>query len=88
MNEHCIVCGADIPEGRQVCPNCEQKPQLTKNPCFGCVPPKRTPTCHITCPEYAEFCVFLENKRQERMADQIINNYLADKNKYMNRWKR
>ena len=20
--------------------------------CNGCVPPKRTPTCHATCPEY------------------------------------
>lgn len=22
--------------------------------CNGCVPPKRTPTCHATCPEYLE----------------------------------
>ena len=22
--------------------------------CNGCVPPKRTPTCHATCPEYIE----------------------------------
>lgn len=22
--------------------------------CNGCVPPKRTPTCHATCPEYAK----------------------------------
>ena len=25
MTEHCIVCGKEIPEGRQVCPNCEKK---------------------------------------------------------------
>lgn len=22
MSEHCVVCGAEIPEGRQVCPVC------------------------------------------------------------------
>lgn len=22
--------------------------------CYGCVPPKRNPWCHSTCPEYAE----------------------------------
>ena len=22
MSEHCIICGAEIPEGRQVCPMC------------------------------------------------------------------
>lgn len=25
MEEHCVVCGAVIPEGRQVCPKCEVK---------------------------------------------------------------
>ena len=24
MEERCIVCGAIIPEGRQICPNCEK----------------------------------------------------------------
>ena len=23
--EHCVICGAPVPEGRQVCPNCENK---------------------------------------------------------------
>lgn len=23
MTEQCVVCGVEIPEGRQVCPNCE-----------------------------------------------------------------
>ena len=27
MTEHCIVCGMEIPEGRQVCPACETKVQ-------------------------------------------------------------
>ena len=25
MEERCVFCGAIIPEGRQVCPNCENK---------------------------------------------------------------
>lgn len=25
MSEHCVCCGHDIPEGRQVCPICEGK---------------------------------------------------------------
>lgn len=25
MEERCICCGEIIPEGRQVCPNCEEK---------------------------------------------------------------
>ena len=27
---------------------------MTIRCCNGCVAPKRTPTCHITCPEYIE----------------------------------
>ena len=23
--EVCVVCGAPVPEGRQICPNCEEK---------------------------------------------------------------
>lgn len=30
MDETCVVCGKPVPEGRQVCPSCEQKK--------GCVP--------------------------------------------------
>lgn len=25
MEERCLICGAIIPEGRQICPNCEQR---------------------------------------------------------------
>ena len=25
MRESCVCCGAEIPEGRQVCPRCEAK---------------------------------------------------------------
>ena len=38
MEDHCILCGAIIPEGRQVCPACEtitelqwMKDDITKN---------------------------------------------------------
>lgn len=24
MEERCVICGEPIPEGRQVCPNCEK----------------------------------------------------------------
>lgn len=27
---------------------------MTIRCCNGCVPPKRTPTCHATCPEYTQ----------------------------------
>lgn len=25
MDNRCVICGAIIPEGRQVCPNCEKR---------------------------------------------------------------
>ena len=33
MENRCVVCGAIIPEGQQVCPNCEagQKPEQKKD---------------------------------------------------------
>ena len=32
MNENrCVICGAIIPEGRQVCPNCEKKSAEVKD---------------------------------------------------------
>ena len=35
MIERCVCCGAEIPEGRQVCPSCESKWQIT-NRCVMC----------------------------------------------------
>ena len=32
----CIVCGAEIPEGRQVCPLCEYKAEHRTAPCVAC----------------------------------------------------
>lgn len=34
MPEKCVCCGAVIPEGRQVCPDCERKARL--RPCPFC----------------------------------------------------
>lgn len=25
MEEHCVICGEIIPEGRQICPKCEKR---------------------------------------------------------------
>lgn len=35
--------------------------------CNGCVPPKRTPTCHSTCPDYIIEKAFDEAERQEKL---------------------
>ena len=34
--------------------------------CNGCKPPERTPTCHATCPKYAEQKAKHEAEREER----------------------
>ena len=56
------------------------------NPCKGCVPPERTPTCHSTCPKYAKFSANVEKKRHERNQDVMVDVYLAAKSKYIRRW--
>lgn len=40
--------------------------------CYGCVPPKRTPTCHATCPEYAEQQAANAEKREAEAAKRAI----------------
>lgn len=30
MEDRCIICGSIIPEGRQVCPNCEAQSRLRR----------------------------------------------------------
>ena len=33
MDNRCVCCGEIIPEGRQVCPNCEKGEQMKNNEC-------------------------------------------------------
>jgi hypothetical protein len=47
--EHCIVCGEVIPEGKQVCPSCE-KHSVNTAPCKDCE--KRHDGCHGHCEDY------------------------------------
>ena len=35
-----------------------------KNPCNGCIPPKRHLGCHGHCPDYIEWATELEKKRK------------------------
>ena len=34
------------------------------NPCYGCVPPKRTPHCHSTCPDHKAWKEAEEKKKE------------------------
>ena len=86
MEDKCISCGAIIPEGRQICPNCEQKPKPFRCPCIKCVPPKRTPTCHGTCPDYAEYIVDLERHKKEKSASQMVDVYFSTRRKFERKW--
>lgn len=85
MEDKCVSCGAIVPEGRQICPNCEQKP-ANPCPCIKCVPPKRTPTCHAICPDYAEYIVELERKKQARNSIQQADAYFSGRRKYERKW--
>ena len=35
MTDRCVICGAEIPEGRQVCPNCERNADVFTR-CYRC----------------------------------------------------
>lgn len=50
MSEHCVVCGAEIPEGRQVCPSCE-KNLFIKQPIV-----KRCEVCGWEIPPTRNIC--------------------------------
>lgn len=58
MNNYCVICGIIIPEGRQVCPNCEDryarssKKQLKS--CYYKALVGISPKCNHNC-EYCEF---------------------------------
>ena len=42
--------------------------------CYGCVPPKRTPTCHGSCKEYAEQKAAHDAEREREIKKKIIDN--------------
>ena len=44
MSNKCISCGAEIPEGRQVCPNCEIE-SIAKAMCKYCQKMTETDCC-------------------------------------------
>lgn len=33
MDNRCVICGEEIPEGRQVCPECEKKQETVLMNC-------------------------------------------------------
>lgn len=35
--DRCVCCGEIVPEGRQVCPQCERKRYIKENICKGCL---------------------------------------------------
>ena len=45
-----------------------------QNPCYGCVPPKRHPACHDSCPERAEWVAKMDvirKARKKAIADEV-----------------
>lgn len=53
----CVVCGAEIPEGMQVCKKCMEKGVIEeKHPCEGCKR-EEVSSCWKHCPRYKRwFC--------------------------------
>ena len=41
-------------------------------PCNGCVPPKRTVTCHSTCKEYKIWAMIQKLKQREEYKDRVV----------------
>lgn len=56
---------------------------MTENPCAGCVPPKRTATCHATCPSYAAFDAA---NRERRKALYCSREYSDEKERSVRRY--
>ncbi len=57
MSDKCVICGEIIPEGRQVCPNCESESKnmnkfcnAEANICLKCKAEK----CNGNCKRFAE----------------------------------
>jgi hypothetical protein len=55
---------------------------MTITCCYGCKPPKRTPTCHATCPEYtqqkAQHDAELEQTNKAKMTHYNIRSQTGD----------
>lgn len=59
MDNTCIMCGDIIPEGRQVCPICENK---VMHCCRDCT--DRTSTCHDTCFNYGVYRKMIDKRNE------------------------
>lgn len=51
---------------------------MKNNPCFGCKPPKRTPTCHATCADWIIAKAFHEALKEERLQTKLVDQYSID----------
>ncbi len=61
MEERCVICGAIIPEGRQVCPGCEGGwDGLRDSPCRYCT--DRKLLCHGSCELYKAYRIAVETE--------------------------
>lgn len=73
---YCVSCGETIPEGRQVCPTCENK-SVDKAPCTGCS--ERHEDCREHCDKYKAFREWLDGvnalRRQEEERNRPSRNY-------------
>lgn len=55
----------------------EEKMKL-ECPCDGCVPPKRTATCHSTCNEYKKYVLKNEKRKQAIFNEKSIDIFLNE----------
>lgn len=51
---------------------------MRDNPCYGCTPPKRTPTCHTTCPDWIIAKAFHEALKDEQARARQLDQYSID----------
>ncbi len=84
-NNRCISCGAIIPEGRQVCPNCERKAGIdraitsvyTVTPenafCLAC----KNKKCNGECKELREY---LTGERKNRNVKRLRKSFTKNNN--------
>lgn len=68
MEERCVICGAIIPEGRQVCPVCEgEGNRLKDSPCRYCT--DRKLLCHGSCELYKAYRIAVEKEAETRQRE-------------------